>query len=149
MVLWSFEGRGRVGLGGILVQSGFLITAQANIRGSFEELLPELRSVSARVESIFDAPLTDLGALPDIIAMLGILLDNRQDASSHNAVRLGEVRVDLLQREGDLLLQAFQLLRQAQLALCSRHFRLAILTICARHDGDGEVQCRRVGKRDA
>lgn len=119
MVLRSFEGRGRVGLGGILVQSGFLVTAQADIRGSFEELLPELRSLSARVESIFDAPITDLGALPDIIAMLGILLDNRQDASSHNAVRLGEVRVDLLQREGDLLLQAFQLLRQAQLALCS------------------------------
>ena len=50
-----------------------------------------------------------LGAFPHITAVLRILLDNGQDAGGDDAMRLAEIAVDLLQREGDRLLQLLQL----------------------------------------
>jgi hypothetical protein len=56
--------------------------------------------------------LPELGALPDIVAVLAILLDYREDAAGDYAVGFAEVAVDFLQSEGDLLLQSFQLLSE-------------------------------------
>ena len=58
--------------------------------------------------------LPELGALPDIVAVLAILLDYGQDAAGDNAVGFAEVAVDLLKGQGDLLLEPFQLLSEGQ-----------------------------------
>ncbi len=61
--------------------------------------------------------MTDLGALPDIVAVACVVLNKRQDAGGHNAVGLAEVAVDFLQRQRHLLLQLFQFFWQRQAAL--------------------------------
>lgn len=48
--------------------------------------------------------------------MSGILLYDGEYAGSYNAMRLAEIAVDLLQREGNLLFEAFKLLRQCEVA---------------------------------
>jgi hypothetical protein len=62
------------------------------------------------------AHMSHLGALPDIVAVFGVVLDNGQNASSHDAVGFAEVAVDFLQRECDLLLEPLEFLRQRQAA---------------------------------
>ena len=65
--------------------------------------------------------------------MLRVLLDNRQNAGGDDAMRLAEIAVDLLQRQGDGLLQLLQFLRQRQVALRGR----------SRHDYDCVGLCVR------
>lgn len=58
--------------------------------------------------------LPELGALPDVVAVLAVLLDYGQDAAGDDAVGFAEVAVDLLEGQGDLLLESFQLLGESQ-----------------------------------
>jgi len=48
--------------------------------------------------------------------VLGVLLNDRKNAACDDAVGLAEVAVDLLQREGDLLLESFQFFGQTEAA---------------------------------
>lgn len=60
--------------------------------------------------------MTYLATLPYLAAVLGVLLDNRKNAARDDAMGLAEVAVDLLQREGDLLLESFQFFGQTEAA---------------------------------
>lgn len=60
-----------------------------------------------------------LRAFPHITAVFCILLNDRQDTGRDNAVRFAKVAIDLLQSQGDRLLELFQFLRQCQVPWCS------------------------------
>lgn len=84
-------------IGGEGVFRGLLFVArEGDVGAGFEELLPELRVDGALVTGICGpggGPYS--GALPDVLRLLGILLDDGEDAGCDYPVCLAEIVVDL------------------------------------------------------
>ena len=72
----SCGGRSGVFGSGLVLLRGLLVAREGHVGRGLEELLPEL------------------GALPDILGMLGILFDNGKDTGGNDAVGTAKIVVD-------------------------------------------------------